>query len=131
MNILTLFECDDIRKEISLYLNFEDIVNLSNGINKNCFKKYNFISEDFKFKEINDIFTWGGETDDEENYLNNVFDNFEKKIKTYYYEYMGEENDYEYGFEFDCSIFCYILSNMQTNYYHNIVMKKDTKVLLI
>lgn len=122
MNILTLFECDDIRKEISLYLNFEDIVNLSNGINKNCFKKYNFISDDFKFKEINDIFTWN-ETDDEENYLNDIFYNFEKEIKTYFYEYMGEETDDEYGFEFDCSMFCDILDGMQSNYFHNIVMK--------
>jgi hypothetical protein len=106
MNVIKLFENEDMKNEITTYLNFDEIVNLSKSINKNCFKKYNFFSDDFKLKNISEIFNFlknEDELPDEEmeddvyiEYLNDLIFNFTSEIQEYYYDLYDLYDDFDY-----------------------------------
>lgn len=95
MDIHNLFNVNDIFLEIISYLDFEDKVILGKSINKNCFKKYDFNSIDFRYKNIDDIFSFYNEENDDEycEYICDLCCDFSNKLTNYYNDYCGYDED--------------------------------------
>ena len=101
MNIHKLFNNNDMFMEITSYLDFNDKMILNKTINKNCLTKYNFNSINFRYKNIDDIFTLYNEENDDEfcEYMSDLSSFFSSELNKYYDEFYGYDiedymNDY-------------------------------------
>ena len=95
MNIHNLFDTNDMFLEVISYLDFEDKVILGKSINKNCLKKYDFNSIDFRYKNIDDIFYFYNEENDDDNceYICNLCSSFTSELTNHYNDYYGYDED--------------------------------------
>ena len=105
MNIKDLFNNNDVYFEITSYLDFENKVILSKTIKKNCLRKYNFNSKDFRYKNMEDLFTLCSVENDDEicEYMADLCSIFQSELNTYYDEY----NEYD-------------ITDYMNDYYNNI-----------
>lgn len=91
MKLNNLFDNNDMFLEITSYLNFEDKIVLSKTIGKNCLHKYNFNDRNFRYQNIDDVFSFYNEENDDEisDYICELTSDFASELDKYYDEYYG------------------------------------------
>ena len=107
MNIIKLFNNNDMFQHIISYLKFNDKIILSKIIKKNCLKKYDLVEKDFH-RNLDDIFNFYNDDNNDEfcEYLAELSSIFINEMDDYYNDYYNYNkeyyiNDYYNNIEYD------------------------------